>query len=250
MKKKRKLKNWVVITFIIIFLISTMFFSIRVILWRIGNNQNKKIERKVNKKINIKINKKNKDYKYKIDFKALKKQNSDTIAYIKVNNTKIDYVVVKTNDNDYYLKHNFDKKYNVSGWIFGDYKNKFDGTDKNLVIYGHNTSNGSMFGTLKKTLNNDWFENKDNHIILLITEKNTYYYEVFSTYTIIPEDYYINTNFKDSDEFNKFVKKIKSRSVNNYKTEVNDTEKILTLSSCINNGNKRVVLHAKLIKTE
>ena len=94
---------------------------------------------------------------YQIDFKLLKEQNNETVGYIKVNNTNIDYVVVQHNDNSYYLKHNFEKSWNNAGWIFADYHNKLDETDKNIVIFGHNTRDNSMFGTLKSTLNEDWY---------------------------------------------------------------------------------------------
>lgn len=50
-----------------------------------------------------------------------------------------------------------------------------------------------MFGTLKNILNKDWYENEENHKVILVTEKGTYYYQVFSIYSRKPEDYYINT---------------------------------------------------------
>ncbi len=106
---------------------------------------------------------------------------------------------------------------------------------------------GSMFETLKDTLTKEWYENKENHIITLVTEQKTYKYQVFSTYSIIPEDYYINTSFNNNYEFEEFINKLKSRSVYDYNTDLNDTKSILTLSSCLGDGSKRVVLHAKLI---
>ena len=57
------------------------------------------------------------------------------------------------NNNDFYLKHSFDKKYNAAGWIFADYRNKLDGSDKNIVVYGHNRQNGTMFSSLRNILN-------------------------------------------------------------------------------------------------
>ena len=65
---------------------------------------------------------------------------------------------------------------------------------------------------------------------------------------ILNGKYYINTKFKNNKEFDKFVKKIKSRSIYNYKVDVSGNDKILTLSSCIGTKGKRVVLHAKLIE--
>ena len=186
------------------------------------------------------------EVKYNIDFKSLKEQNSDVVAYIKVNGTNIDYVVVRSKDNSYYLKHNFNKEYNIAGWIFSDYHNKFDETDKNIVIFGHNTKDGSMFGTLKNVLDKSWQENKDNLKILLVTEKDQYIYQVFSTYSIKLEDYYINTEFSNDDEFKKYIEEVKSRSNYDYQIEVNEKDKILTLSSCLYDSTRRVVLHAKL----
>ena len=194
------------------------------------------------------LNEEEQDIKYNIDFKVLKDANKDTIAYLKVNGTNINYIVVKGKDYNYYLNHNFNKEYNIAGWIFADYHNKFDETDKNIIIYGHNTKDGSMFGTLKNILNKDWYENKDNHKVVIVTEMGTYYYQVFSTYSIISEDYYINTKFNNDSDFDNFVKNLKSRSIYDFGIEVSNDDKILTLSSCIGNGKKRVVLHAKLVK--
>ena len=53
----------------------------------------------------------------------LKQENSDTVAWLKVENTNIEIPVVQAKDNSYYLTHNFNKKYNVAGWVFADYKN-------------------------------------------------------------------------------------------------------------------------------
>ena len=247
---KRTLKKKYVITLISIFtiicLIGVIYSLINIINWKKNVNDNKDIHEKI--KENITVNEE--DNLIKIDFKSLKEQNSDIIAYIKVNGTNIDYVVVKGNDNSYYLEHNFNKEYNIAGWIFADYHNKFDDTDKNIVLFGHNTKDGSMFGTLKNVLDKNWQENENNSEITLVTEKGQYKYKVFSTYSITAEDYYINTIFNNEDEYSKFINQIKSRSNYDYNVEVKSNDKILTLSSCIGDGKKRVVLHAKLIEKE
>ena len=245
-RKEKKYKKIILLIFILICLILFVYSLLNIINWKKDVDNNKDIIKVI--KENIIINED--DNVYKIDFKLLKEQNLDTVAYLKVNGTNIEYIVVKGNDNDYYLKHNFNKEYNVAGWIFADYHNKFDETDKNLIIYGHNTKDGSMFGTLKNVLERNWQENKNNLEIVLITEKGVYKYQVFSTYIITPEDYYINTIFKNDEEYINFLNIIKSRSIYDYKEELNVNDKILTLSSCIGDGSKRVVLHAKLIKSK
>ena len=153
---------------------------------------------------------------------------------------------VKGTNNSYYLKHNFNKESNSAGWIFADYKNKVDGTDKNLVIYGHNMRNDSMFGSLKNILNDDWHNEEENKYVTFITENDNSIYEVFSVYQVADEDYYITTDFKDN-EFNDFIKTIKSRSKFDFDVDINENDNILTLSTCANNNKYRVVLHAKKI---
>ena len=254
-KKKRKIKYDNLIAFMVIIagIGLLIYSSYNIITWYLANKENAKIKEELQENIVIKKVEDTEDEKevveqYQIDFKSLKEQNNETVGYVKVNDTNIDYVVVQHNDNSYYLKHNFEKSWNNAGWIFADYHNKLDGTDKNIVIFGHNTRDNSMFGTLKSILNEEWYKNEENHRVVFVTEKGTYYYQVFSTYSIKPEDYYINTEFKTDDEFNDFIKTIKSRSVYDYNIEVSKEDKILTLSSCIGDGSKRVVLHAKLIK--
>lgn len=252
MKKKRKLKTWVIIMILIICLGGIIYSSYHLFLWKTSINSNKKINEQIRTSI-IKLEKTEDDEsveEYKIDFNKLKEQNSDTIAYLKVNNTSIDNVVVKGKDNDYYLKHNFNKEWNYAGWLFADYKNKFDNTDKNIIIYGHNMLDGSMLGTLRKTFSREWQENESNREILLVTENETYLYRVFSTYSIKVEDYYIKTDFQNDSEYLEFLNTLKSRSNYNYNETLNVNDRILTLSTCTDNGTKRVVLHAKLINED
>ena len=104
-----------------------------------------------------------------------------------------------------------------------------------------------MFGTLKNVLTKEWFNDESNHIITLVTEESENLYQVFSTYTIEPEDYYITTNFNSDLEYQKFLTTIKSRSIYNYNIDVNTSDSILTLSTCTANGTKRVAVHAKKI---
>ncbi|MBR2833121.1 MAG: class B sortase [Bacilli bacterium] len=241
MKTKINIKRILSLMLIIIFSIGILYSAYNLIIWKKSVDTNKKINEKINEAITINEEEKN----YIIDFETLKKQNPDTIAYLKVNNTNINYVVVRGKDNSYYLNHNFNRENNVAGWVFADYKNKFDGTDKNIIIYAHNTQDGSMFGTLKNIMTKNWQNNEENKIITLITEQGEAMYQVFSVYKIEAEDYYIRTEFTDKD-FEYFVNKLKKRSVYDFKVE-DSYNQVLTLSTCSETGKERVVLHAGLI---
>ncbi|MGN1268037.1 MAG: class B sortase [Candidatus Aphodocola sp.] len=184
-----------------------------------------------------------------VNFDNLKSINSDTVGWIKVNGTKINYPFVKTDDNEFYLKHSFDKSSNKKGWVFLDYRNDIDFLSKNTILYAHGLVNNQMFGSMRNVIKPNWYNNKNNHIIKISTTNNNQLWQVFSTYTIEPESYYITTNFLSDEEYNNFIETIKSRSVYDYKTEVSTNDKILTLSSCYDNE-KRMVLHAKLISIQ
>ena len=183
----------------------------------------------------------------KIDFAELKKINPETVGWIRVPNTKIDFPVVQTKNNDYYLYHSFDKSENSAGWIFMNSKNSSDLSDRNTVIFGHNRRNDSMFGTLKNILKEGWYSNQKNRTITYINEEGEKTYKIVSIYSVPNEDYYITTDFSDTD-YEKFINEIKIRSVKNFEENVTLEDKILTLSTCANDSNYRVVLHAKLVK--
>lgn len=240
-KNKRKNKKILMIIIAIFSLILISISSVKIINWYSNIKEVQSIKQSLAHHV------KKIDNSYEVNFKELKKQNSDTVAYLKVNNTKIDYVVVKGQDNDYYLTHDFKKNYNIAGWVFATYQNKMDGTDKNIVIFGHNMRDGSMFGTMKKILNKKWYNNKNNLTIKLTTKDGTFDYKVFSIYQIAPEDYYINTDFYSNVEYEKFLKTIKNRSIKDFKMNINKNDKILTLSTCSMTGTERVVLHAKRV---
>lgn len=239
--KKIVFLNLLIVIFTTVLIVSGIYIA----KWLIDREGNKKISEKVSEIIII-DNNPEKETVYKVDFDNLKEINNQIVGYLKVNGTNIEYAVVKAQDNNYYLRRNLDKEYNVGGSIFADYKNKFDGTDKNIVIYGHNMIDGSMFGSLKSILEEQWYNNEENYMIDLITEKEEQKYQVFSVYKIENEDYYIKTEF-NNNEFKKFIDTLKDRSIKKFGVEVIEEDRILTLSTCADNNKYRVVLHAKKI---
>ena len=223
----------------LILLAILIYSGYKIINWYLNNKQNEQLINIISESI---VENDDDNKKYNVNFENLKKQNSDTVAWIKVENTEINFPVVKCDNNDFYLKHNFEKKYNIAGWIFADYRNKFDGTDKNIILYGHNMKNDSMFGTLKNTLDENWYNNEQNKYVTLITENEYSRYEIFSVYRIEAEDYYIKTNF-ESTSFIDFVQNLKNRSIKDFGIDISENDSILTLSTCGNNNKERIVLH-------
>lgn len=244
----------------IVFIILIIGSLIYIIKWKNENTENKKEQEELNNFVMIDEETENNimenetintnteiiSNKINVNFNGLKEKNSDTIAYLRVRNTNINYPVVKTSNNDYYLTHTFNKTKNSAGWIFMDYRDTLD--SQNIVIYGHNRRDGTMFGQMNKCLKPGWYENTLNQTITLTTEKGTGYYRIFSIYDVKKENYYIQTDFENDDEFNNFVSKVKSRSIKNFDVTTSDIKQILTLSTCINNSKERIVIHAYKIE--
>ena len=197
--------------------------------------------------------KKDLEFKEKIaeyDFDKLKEINTDIVGFIEVEKTNISYPVVKSSDNSYYLNHSYAKEKNNIGSIFLDYRNDLDNLSKNNIIYGHGRLDNSMFGSLNNLLDKEKLSNKDNYYITVTTPKSIMTFKIFSVYTIDKESYYIKTYFSNNKYFKEFLETIMKRSIYNFKTDVNTSDKILTLSTCKDNFGKRVVVHAKLLKKE
>ena len=178
--------------------------------------------------------------KLTMDFNKLKSINNDTVAWIKINNTNIDYPVVKTNNNEYYLNHSFYKYSNINGWIFLNSENDSNFTDENTVIFGHNTNSYTMFSELRDIYKG----NLGNSIYINIyTEKDSFTYQVFSIYLENPN----NTSNISKYINQSTIVTMKNKSKINFDINVSKDDKILTLSTCNNITNDRLVMHAKKI---
>ncbi|RDY22512.1 SrtB family sortase [Romboutsia maritimum] len=172
--------------------------------------------------------------------------NSDFRFWISVDNTNINYPVVQSTDNYFYLYKDFYKNKLSSGTIFMDYRNKsFE--DKNLILYGHNMKNDTMFNNIEKFKDADFF-NGDNKIRVIDKDKE-YVYEVFSAYITDPSYDYLVTKFDNNENFNSYINHIREKSLNTSNLNVNSSDKIITLSTCSYEfDNARTVVHAKLIE--
>ena len=238
--RSRKIKKIFIYLFLILFLLVFAYSVYNIIDWYISGKKSEEIINDINDAIIEEEPEEeiiDENVALTVDFEILKEKNSEAVGFIKVNGTKIEYSVVKHKDNFYYLTHSFDRSYNKYGWIYANSENKFDGKDRNITLFGHNMRNGSMFGTLKNVLTEEWQSNEENHKILFITEEGKYIYQVFSTYKIYKEEYFATANFANNSEFLTFLNTIKKRSNKDYNVEVNEDDQILTLSTCHSNNN-------------
>lgn len=185
---------------------------------------------------------------YEVNFDELLAKNSDTVAFIHMNDSYVNYPVVQTTDNDYYLTHAYDHSYNDAGWVFMDYRSVLP--SDNTVIYGHGRWNGTVFGTLKNALDPSWQQNKDNYVIWLSTPSENFLYQIFSVYVIPAENYYLKQTFASPDDKMAWLSTMQGRNTAPVSATLVPTDSILTLSTCLDDFDNRVVIHARLIKRQ
>lgn len=186
-----------------------------------------------------------------IDFAKLKQINEDAVGWIVFHDPYINNPLVQTNDNSYYLTNSFRKKENAAGCLFMDCRNEsFD--DRNVVIYGHNMLDRTMFGSLKDVFQEKfWEEPECDRIQITDTEQHIREYKIFSYYITGEENDYGTTSFPDAAAYAGFLREITARSFRKLDVDVTADDHILTLSTCAGAAgtNKRRVLHAKLTTT-
>ena len=129
-----------------------------------------------------------------------------------------------------------------------DYRNNPDELNENTIIYGHNLANQTMFGTLRYALNSYWYNKSANQIITFNTPNANMKFQIFSIYTIPTTNDYLDVTFPSVSAYQEYIDLVKGRSIYDFNVEVTPDDKLLTLSTCANGNDKRLVVHAKLIK--
>ena len=113
------------------------------------------------------------------DLAALAAENSDCVGWLTIPDTGIDYPVMHTPDDpEHYLRRDFYGESASGGTPFLDGRNAALAEGQNLILYGHNMMDGSMFKPLISYLEPS-FRETHKEIYLELSEKQ-YQYEVFA----------------------------------------------------------------------
>ena len=180
-----------------------------------------------------------------IDFAELIRTNPDFRGWLYFPALDISYPVVQGKDNAYYLHHLFSGESNINGSIFVDCHNQPDFTDQNTIVYGHNMKNGSMFGTLDKYQDKELFEQHPEFYLYL--PDKILKYRIFSCYAGRTGSEGYRYHFPEAEDFQTFLDTVSSYRDYDTGTELSATDRIVTLSTCVNSRrNYRYLVHGKL----
>ena len=194
------------------------------------------------------------DKSFLSDYQDLYLQNNDMVGWIKIEDTKINYPVMQSKDNpNFYLKHGFDKAYTDYGCPYIQENCDVDIPSDNLIIYGHNMKDSSMFSGLMNYTDKSFWESHKTISFDTLTEKCDYeIIAAFKTvvYTDSPESfkYYQFINADTGDEFNAYIIKCKELALYDTGVTAEYGDKLITLSTCeYSRNNGRMVVVAKKI---
>lgn len=184
-------------------------------------------------------------------------ENADMVGWIQIEGTNIDYPVMQTPaDPTYYLKHDFEKNYTDYGCPFMQADCDALCPSDNLIIYGHNMKDGSMFADLAKYRSKDFWQT--HKTVWFDTELGSRAYEIFAViHTTVQADaadafpFYRFVDAAASEEFADYVSACKARALYDTGIFAEYGDRLLTLSTCDNiTDNGRLLVIAKQTETE
>jgi len=180
------------------------------------------------------------------DFKPILRRNTDAVGWITIEGLVDQPIVYR--DNTFYLDHDFDQQKNVCGTVFLDENHPLRADSQNLLIYGHNMKDESMFGMLAKYMKNNFLH---THYQLTFETR----FEVFS-YLIFAVDrvsmdvnasnflyFWGYPSFADKKAFLRYIDDVYQHSLYTRFLDVNESDTLLTLVTCV--GSDRLVLFAR-----
>lgn len=185
-----------------------------------------------------------------IDLPYMQSLNSDVDGWIMVEGTDIDYpVLYDTSENYFYLDHTRTGNYSIHGSIFVEDYNSRDFQDFNTIVYGHNSSDKTMFAPLHKFEDEDFFE--DNDTITIYTEDSVLTYQIFAAYVRDNEHLMQYYSYDTEEDRQYYIDDIYDHDgFFNYDVEVTPDDRIITLSTCTGWTYTRFLVQGVLISEE
>ncbi len=191
------------------------------------------------------------------NMKKLYEQNPDTIGWIRIDDTRLDYPVMHTPNEKWKYDHlSFDGKYDYGGVPYLKEACSVDLPTDNLIIYGHNMTNGSQFRTIMGYQQiNYWQEHPTIYFSTLYEEREyevlAAFYDRIYTTTETCFKYYEFIDPETEEEFNEGIQYFKNRSLYDTGVDAKWGDQLITLVTCayhVDDG--RFVVVGRLVEDE
>ncbi len=183
-------------------------------------------------------------------YRAVYEQNHDFVGWLSIEDTAINYPVVQTpEDPDHYLRRGFDGEYSYYGVPYVQSNCDLSGS-ANLVIYGHNMNDGSMFADLCQYADRDFY--LEHQTIRFDTLSQFGQYQVIAAFKTVAysDSGFAYYQFVDGsqEEFAAYVARCKELSLYDTGVTAEYGDRLITLSTCeYSRDNGRMVVVAKRV---
>ncbi len=189
---------------------------------------------------------------FKVDFDALMRENSDTVAWIRFDEPSIiSYPVVKSADNVEYLTRTFTANDNKLGAIFMDMRNSSDFSDRNTFIYGHHLNvGGEMFSELLK-YESESFCRENPNFYIYTPDGKVRTYTIFSAGVVKDTADNYKIEYASDAEYEEYLRICQESSNYTVDVELNAQSQIVSLSTCTNiRDDERFLVQGVLTATD
>ena len=169
--------------------------------------------------------------------RELQAENPEFAGWIKIDETPVSFPVMYSPKNpEKYLHRGFDGSYKKSGLPFIDAKCTLSPDTDNVIVYGHNMKDGSMFASLLDYRYEDYF--KEHPVIKLNTPSEEREYRIVSVFYDrvykTDEDVFKFYNFieADDEDFIEAANILLDRSLYDTGEGIESEDSLLTLVTC------------------
>lgn len=186
-------------------------------------------------------------YPIDVDFNYLRGINPDVRGWVKIPGTLVNNVVMQnpSDNDDYYINHDIYGNESISGEVFSSWRNNWDGSDDNIIMFGHNMKSGYFFAYVRHYVPYDMsreplsFYKVHPTIVFQRDGGESETYKVFAGILANTQEEYgdvfnytTKTKFSSADDFNQYMLEIMDRSWFYTDVDLQYGDKIITLSTC------------------
>ncbi len=166
-----------------------------------------------------------------VNLSALQAEYPDIQGWISIPGTCVDYPVLQgsADEPEYYLRRTYKGERRTAGSIFFQWDCSPE--SRNLVAYGHNMSDGTMFAVLQK-MTDEAFRTEHSKILLQTSDGLREYRIAAVLKTDIQKLPFNRTEFADDADFLSFQKELFAQSLCKTETIPGANRHLLTLVTC------------------
>ena len=184
-----------------------------------------------------------------VDLNTVIAQFPETVAWIYFEDGHISYPIMQADDNEKYVHVDENGEDSRTGAIFLDSRSAADFSDSNSIVYGHNMKDRTMFGSLRDYREDPHYYD-DHQYFQIITPQQTLRYLIFEYMDVPENDVMYDYVGEAALEFVKDAEPIRRRSYMDSEIIVDETKRVVTLSTCTAKDERQFLVMGVLVDAD